>query len=171
ARYVYERRIASGSTLHELDVHNLASLLSGPLACLVGAKSAGKVIPDLVWAGNQAFKRVFLQALFTGDGSSSLLPRKTIQVSYSTYSGQLAKDVQLLLLEFGIIPRLCRYEKGEIKVVITNRRDARLFARNVGFLGAKQAKLERDLATIPMTSRALSHDHVPHIAEYIRAAS
>ena len=48
-----------------------------------------------------------------------------------------------------MISRLYRYDKGETKVVITNRRDARLFAANVGFLGAKQAKLERDLADDP----------------------
>ncbi|HZQ16732.1 MAG TPA: DNA gyrase subunit A [Gaiellaceae bacterium] len=136
---------------------------------LEGQRSGEKRIPGRVWRSSQGFKRVFLQALFTGDGSSSLLPRRTIQVAYSTCSEQLAKDVQLLLLEFGVVSRLRRYAKGEIKVVITNRRDARLFARNVGFLGAKQAKLDRELAQIPKESSALSHDHVPGIADYIRA--
>ncbi|MGH2801899.1 MAG: DNA gyrase subunit A, partial [Thermoleophilaceae bacterium] len=50
------------------------------------------------------------------------------------------------------------YEKGELKVVISNRRDARLFAERVGFLGAKQRKLERALVEIPETSRALSEE-------------
>ncbi len=131
--------------------------------------SAEKAVPESVWRGGRAFKRVFLQSLFTGDGSSSLLPRNTIQVSYSTNSEQLAKDVQLLLLEFGIISRLCRYAKVETKVGITNRRDARIFARDVGFLGAKQVKLEGHLAEIPLSSSALSHDHVPYVADYIRA--
>jgi DNA gyrase subunit A len=143
--------------------------LRSALVELCGLQSAHKRVPERVWRSSQAYKRVFLQALFTGDGSSSLLPRKTIQVSYSTYSEQLAKDVQLLLLEFGIVSRLCRYEKGETKVAITNRRDARLFARNVGFLGDKQAKLDRELAQVPKESRALSHDHVPGIAGYIRS--
>ncbi|HVW89226.1 MAG TPA: DNA gyrase subunit A, partial [Gaiellaceae bacterium] len=101
-RYVSRRRIASGSICWELDVHNLAALRTSPLAELSGLKSSDKRIPERVWRASQAYKRVFLQALFTGDGSSSLLPRKTIQVSYSTYSDQLAKDVQLLLLEFGV---------------------------------------------------------------------
>jgi DNA gyrase subunit A len=168
ARYVSERRIASGSTLLELDVPDLGALRASVLWELVGQRSAGKRIPETVWRGSQAFKRVFLQALFTGDGSSSLLPRKPIQVSYSTYSKQLAKDVQLLLLEFGVVSRLCHYAKGEVEVVITNRRDARLFSRNLGFLGAKQAKLERELAQVPEQSRALASDHVPFVAEYIR---
>ncbi|MGH2762735.1 MAG: DNA gyrase subunit A [Thermoleophilaceae bacterium] len=50
------------------------------------------------------------------------------------------------------------YEKGELKVVISNRRDARLFAERAGFLGAKQRKLERALVEIPETSRALSEE-------------
>ena len=168
SRYVYSRQIASGSLLYELDVQNLDHLHDSPLADLVG-KAAAKQVPEFVWRADAAFKRAFLRSLFAGDGSSSLLPRNTIQVSYSTYSEQLARDVQLLLLEAGVVSRICSYEKGEFKVVISNRRDARLFARNVGFLGVKQAKLEGDLATIPETSRALSHDHVPFLADYIRA--
>ena len=121
-----------------------------------------------MWRGSRPYKRAFLQSLFAGDGSSSLLPRKTIQVSYSTYSKQLAKDVQLLLLEFGVISRLCHYEKGETKVVITNKRDARRFMLDVGFLGAKQRKLEAALAAIPRQSTALSQDHIPYVADYIR---
>jgi DNA gyrase subunit A len=169
-RYVGQRTIASGSLLHELDVQNLEHLLDSPLGEMV-AKSRDKVVPEFIWQGGRELKRAFLQSLFTGDGSSSLLPRKTIQISYSTYSERLAHDVQQLLLEFGVIARLCRYDKGELKVVITNRRDARLFAGRVGFLGAKQEKLERDLATIPVQSRALSHDHVPFVADYIRGDS
>jgi DNA gyrase subunit A len=168
-RYVSRREIASGSTLWELDVQNVQRLNESVLGELRLLRAAEKRVPEQVWRASQAYKRVFLQALFTGDGSSSLLPRKTMQVSYSTYSEQLAKDVQLLLLEFGVISRLCRYAKGETKVVITNRRDARLFARNVGFLGAKQEKLDGELAQVPETSTALSSDRVPGMASYIRS--
>ena len=169
-RYVASRRIASGSLLHQLDIHNLAHLHESPLAQVVGA-SRQKLVPECVWRSSGVVKRAFLKSLFTGDGSSSLLPRSTIQISYSTCSERLARDVQLLLLEFGVAARICRYEKGEFKLVITNRRDARLFLRNVGFLGAKQEKLARALETIPEQSRALSRDHVPFVADYIRSES
>jgi DNA gyrase subunit A len=106
--------------------------------------------------------------LFEGDGSSSLLPRSTIQISYSTRSAYLADEVQQLLLEFGVVSTRCRYDDGEIKVVVTNRRNARIFARTVGFLGRKQAKLEAELARVPLASRALSSDHVPYVGEFIR---
>jgi DNA gyrase subunit A len=167
-RYVYRRQIASGSQLWELDVQNLDRLEQSPLADVAGA-AREKRVPDFVWNADPALKRAFLEALFTGDGSSSLLPRRSIQISYSTYSEQLAREVQMLLLEFGIAARTCRYAKGELKVVISNRRDARLFAERVGFLGAKQRKLERALGEIPETSRALSRDYVPYVADYIRS--
>ena len=86
ARYVYSRTIRSGSLCHELDVQNLAALRSSPLAELEGLTSEHKRVPEFVWAGSSGLKRVFLQALFEGDGSCSLLPRSTIQISYSTRS-------------------------------------------------------------------------------------
>jgi DNA gyrase subunit A len=167
-RYVARRVIASGSLLHELDVQQLESLRTSILGELIGSRSAQKFVPSFVWAGPAAVKRAFLQSLFEGDGSSSLLPRNTIQVSYSTCSARLASEVQQLLLEFGVVSRQCRYENGEIKVVITNRRDARIFAVQVGFLGRKQAKLESELGAVPATSSAMSSDHVPFVGDFIR---
>ncbi len=167
-RYVSERKTTSGSTLYELDVQDLTALRGGVLGELVGARSAGKFVPEFVWRGPAAVKRAFLQALFEGDGSSSLLPRNTIQISYSTRSDRLAREVQQLLLEFGVVSRQCRFDHGEIKVVVTNRRDARIFAAQVGFLGRKQAKLEAELAPVPASSRALSGDFVPLVGDFIR---
>jgi DNA gyrase subunit A len=168
-RYVSERTTRSGSRLYELDVQNLSRFNVSPLAFLVGQRSAAKRIPELVWRGSAAFKRAFLEALFTGDGSSSLLPRSTIQVSYSSCSPHLAAEVQQLLLEFGIVSRRCKpSSRGEHKVILTNRREARLFAERIGFLGVKHQKLRKDLAAIPVRSRALSSDHVPFVSSYIR---
>ena len=170
-RYVSQRVIRSGSLCHELDVHNLIALRSSELGVMVGLRSEAKRIPERVWSGSLRFKQAFLQALFEGDGSSSLLPRSTIQVSYSTRSSGLAADVQQLLLELGVVSRISLSARGEYKVVITNRRDARLFAQRVGFLGVKQLKLQRELGDVPLRSRALSSDHVPYVARYIREAS
>src|SRR3954466_11640668 len=168
-RYVRSRVIASGNPLHELDIQNLSALLRTDLAEMVTERSADKRVPTFIWASTTGTRRVFLQALFEGDGSSSLLPRNTIQVSYSARSDRLAREVQQLLLEFGVVSRLCRYEGGEIKVVVSNRRDARLFAANVGFLGRKQAKLQGELAQVPAESTAMSSDHVPFVADFLRA--
>ena len=167
-RYLNRRTIASGSELHELDIQDMTSLRRSVIGELIGSRSAQKFVPSFVWAAPPAVKRAFLQSLFEGDGSSSLLPRNTIQISYSTRSARLAREVQQLLLEFGVVTRQCRYDSGEIKVVVTNRRDARIFAATVGFLGRKQAKLESELGSVPVTSTALSSDHVPYVGDFIR---
>src|SRR5215207_659460 len=170
SRYVYDRVIGSGQRLIELDVQSMSHLNTSPLAVLAGSRSAEQSFPPLVWHSGTAFKRRFLQALFEGDGSTSALPRNTVQISYSTRSPRLAQDVQDMLLEFGIVSRQCRQATGEYKVYIGNRRDARLFANRVGFLGRKQLKLTRILASIPATSASLSSDQVPYIGDYLRAS-
>ena len=169
--YEYARTIKSGNVLHELDVQNMTALKDSPLAEMVGLRSSEKRVPTFVWAGSPAFKALFLRALFEGDGSSSLLKPAggfAIQISYSTRSQRLATEVQQLLLEFGVVSKQCHYDDGEIKVVVTNRRDARKFSSTVGFHGAKQRKLESELAHVPVSSSAMSADAVPFVADYIR---
>src|ERR1700744_168470 len=78
-RYVASRQIASGSVLHELDIQNLRPLMQSRLGELSGQRSAQKVVPEWLWQSPLAVKRAFLQGLFEGDGSCSLLPRNTIQ--------------------------------------------------------------------------------------------
>ncbi|MGB9226348.1 intein-containing DNA gyrase subunit A [Mycobacterium sp.] len=170
-RYVSQRRIASGSLLYELDIHNLSALRESRLGELCGQRSADKSIPDWLWQSPVPVKRAFLQALFEGDGSCSELPRNTIQVSYSTCSRQLAIDVQQLLLEFGVVSRRYRHAgaagEGEHKVVITNRAQAELFATSIGFGGAKQTKLTTVLAAMPACA-GVDSDHVPGLLAFIR---
>jgi DNA gyrase subunit A len=168
-RYVSERTIASGSNLLELDIHNLSALRTSRLADLIGQRSVDKVVPQWLWQSTAAVKRAFLGALFEGDGSCSALPRKTIQVSYSTRSGRLAKDVQQMLLEFGVISRRYLHATGEHKVVITNRAHAELFAKQVGFGGTKQAKLQGLVEALPAKAAGLDTDHVPGLAAFVRA--
>ncbi len=166
-RYLSSRTIASGSTLHELDIHNLTELKKTRLGDLRGRRSADKAIPDWLWQSPAAVKRAFLQALFEGDGSCSALPRNTIQISYSTRSERLAADVQQILLEFGVVSKRYRFAVGEHKVVITNRAQAELFATQVGFGGAKQAKLTTILSSMP-TCAGMDTDYVPGLARFIR---
>jgi DNA gyrase subunit A len=168
-RYVSERTIPSGSNLLELDIQNLAALRTSRLAGLVGQRSADKAVPEWLWHSAAAVKRAFLQALFEGDGSCSVLPRNTIQISYSTRSGRLARDVQQMLLEFGVISRRYLHATGEHKVVITDRAHAELFANQIGFGGTKQPKLVALLEALPLTASGLDTDYVPGLATFIRA--
>jgi len=169
ARYRSSRLLRSGRKIHELDVQDLTALRGSCLAGLIGRRSADKCVPDAVWLGGAGMKRVFLQSLFEGDGSVSLLRRNAIRIGYSTRSEDLAREVQQLLFEFGVVSR--RYHNGrtgEHQVYVCNKRDARLFASRVGFWGRKQLKLLALLDLVPFESRSLSSDHVPFVGSYLR---
>ncbi len=168
--YVSSRTIASGSVLHELDVHNLEDLRRSRLAELIGKRSADKQVPRCIWASALGVKRAFLATMFEGDGSVSLAERASIHIRYDSYSRKLARDVQSLLLEFGVASRILELKGGTAwRVSITNRRDARLFQERVGFLTRKKELLDAALEQIPRVSRAMSADHIPFIAAYVRA--
>jgi DNA gyrase subunit A len=136
--------LPSGKTLYKFGT---GKLLRTPLAELEGQKSDAKRIPDFVWRAPLGAKRAFLQALFEGDGCASVLHDQrrsdaTVQISYSTRSEGLSIDVQLMLLEFGIVGKRCHDEKsGEWKVYLTSRRQVRRFADRVGFACTKQDRL------------------------------
>src|SRR3954470_583856 len=171
SRSVCEQTIASGSLQHTLSIRSMAPLKQSRLWELKGQRSATKYVPQWMWNSPAAVKRVFLQSLFEGDGSCSALPRNTLQISYSTRSVQLAKDVQQMLLEFGVISRRYLHATGEHKVVITNRGHGELFATQIGFGGAKQEKLTALLSVLPERAAGLDSDHVPGLAAFIRANS
>ncbi len=171
ARYLQNESLSSGKQLKRFNTPKIDVFERSALGELVGKRSADKQIPEFVWRGQADAKQAFLQALFEGDGSVSYLGKNSIQISYSTRSEQLARDVQDLLLEFGVICRRVEYQSGEIKLVIGNRRDAKLFARNVGFWGAKQEKLEGILDALPGALSGNDTDRVPFLAEYVRAES
>ena len=140
-------------------------------AVRAGASASGgpadTFVPSFVWAAPPAVKRAFLQALFERAGSSPQIRRDTTEISYATGSARLAREVQQLLLEFGVVTRQRTDDNGEIRVVVTTRRDARIFAAAVGFVGRKQAELESRLGAVPTDSTAPS-DHVPYVGDFIR---
>ena len=141
------------------------------LALAAGQRWEQTCVPEFVWQAPLGAKQAFLQGLFEGDGSCSALGRNTIQISYSTFSDQLAHDLQVLLLEFGVISRQVRHANGETKVVIGNRRDAARFSQDIGFWGAKQSKLTAILDTLPAGPSQRTTDRVPFMAAYVRLES
>jgi DNA gyrase subunit A len=168
-RGVRTETLKSGRSLYRFDTANTAALRGSPLAEMIGHGAREKRIPDFIWAASPARKRAFLQALFEGDGTMGLSARHSLSINYCTYSQQLARDVQELLLEFGVVSTVTTNAKGEIRVHINNRRNVRLFAGNVGFLGRKHLLLLDRLAEIPLSSTAMSSDHIPFLADYVRS--
>ncbi|MDP3917586.1 MAG: LAGLIDADG family homing endonuclease, partial [Candidatus Woesebacteria bacterium] len=63
-------------------------------------------VPENVLLGNQNMQKGFLQALFTADGHVAGTTKKGVSVRLTSISESLLKDVQKLLLNFGIVSRI-----------------------------------------------------------------
>ncbi|AWV47024.1 DNA gyrase subunit A [Mycobacterium leprae Kyoto-2] len=166
-RCISSRITVSGSTLLELDVYNLIEFKKTRLSGLCGQRSADKLVPDWLWHSPSTVKRAFLQALFEGEGFSSILSRNIIEISYSTPSERLAADVQQMLLEFGVVSERYCHTVNEYKVVIANRAQVEMFFTQVGFGVTKQAKLIRDVVSMSPCV-GMDINCVPGLATFIR---
>jgi DNA gyrase subunit A len=166
-REVITHELSDGSTRHELDVQDL-TLIKASVLSKVAGRSGAKRVPGFIWSGSAARKRMFLRALFTAQGWCTAGAETAVVVSYRTPREQLAKDVQQLLLEFGIVSLRRQNDSGEYVVTIAERRDAQLFTSRIGFLGAKQRTMTELLITKSDDAPG-GADHVPGLAEFLRA--
>jgi replicative DNA helicase len=71
-----------------------------------GRSAAEKYVPEFIFRVTRPKAALFLNRLFACDGSIYVLASGQAGLSYSTVSQKLARDVQHLLLRFGILARL-----------------------------------------------------------------
>jgi DNA gyrase subunit A len=166
-RYVYTRHTRRDrKEIHSLDVQDLKAFREGPLSGLIGVKSAEKRVPEHIWQGGPGIKRAFLMAALEGDGSVTCAQDNSFTVQFHSYSRQLARDIQDLLLEFGIHSHLSHYSRGEYRVIASGRHNVHAFAERVGFLTDKHDKLLGVLRSLPRRTHKLSNDHAPLLATF-----
>jgi deoxycytidine triphosphate deaminase len=127
------------------------------------AGAADKFVPQIIFTAPERSVRLFLQALFSGDGSVHHADRG-IFLEYYSNSRRLIEDVHHLLLRFGIFS-LIREKTTAIgtracKIQITDKDQILRFAERVGFSpgSAKQRMLEeRVLPSIAAQPRRKSN--------------
>ena len=172
-RYVSTRQTrVDRRPIHELDIHDMEAFRSGPLADMIEVRSEHKYIPEAVWRGGWGVKRAFLMACFEGDGGPRVAP-DGFSVHYTTYSNRLARELQEMLLEFGVLATRTQYTRTsgsvEHRLIISGLRNVRAFAERVGFLATKQAKLAELVSHAPLRPQRLSSDKVPFVADFVRS--
>ncbi|MBI2411325.1 MAG: hypothetical protein HYV32_05530 [Candidatus Kerfeldbacteria bacterium] len=123
-------------------------------------------VPQPVWEGTAEMQKGFLQGLFTADGHVAGSPEKGVSIRLTSISEDLLKEVQQLLLNFGIVSRL--YANRRMEQVrelpdgrgglasypcqaqhdlVISKAGLKIFATSVGFLSsAKQQKLTKLLS-------------------------
>jgi deoxycytidine triphosphate deaminase len=142
----------------------------------VGA--ADKFVPQVVFTAHAPAVRLFLQALFSGDGSVHH-SEQGILLEYCSKSRRLIEDVHHLLLRFGIFSLIREYTTAigtpACKIQITDQGQMLRFAERIGFSpgSLKQRLLEQKV--LPMIAaqprRKSNCDALPEEAWAIAGAA
>ncbi|WP_295392136.1 replicative DNA helicase [uncultured Thiodictyon sp.] len=116
---------------------------------LWGKGAHGKFVPEPVFRLPKAQLAVFLNRLFATDGWATVLATGQSQLGYATVAERLGRQVQHLLLRFGIIAKLRRREmKGPNgpaiawQLDITDPGSIQTFMAEIGIF-SKESALER----------------------------
>ncbi|MBM3229996.1 hypothetical protein FJZ26_06195, partial [Candidatus Parvarchaeota archaeon] len=133
---------------------------------LYGKKSAAKFIPEVVFRLPREKLALFLNRLFSCDGSiyhNSM--ENSWRISYSSVSEQLARQVQHLLLRFGVVGIL-RWKKTQSKLGRAFELEIKgefieTFIRNIGFFGQKADRQKVALLGMEGIRRNSNIDTIP----------
>jgi len=145
----------------------------------LNAGATDKFVPQCVFVAPESSVRLFLQALFSGDGSV-YHHGNSLYVEYYSNSHRLIADLHHLLLRFGVFSlirdRITALGTQAWRIQITDRAQIQRFAERIGFVpgSLKQRVLEAEvLPKIQVQPRCNSHfDTLPREAwAMVRAAA
>jgi deoxycytidine triphosphate deaminase len=120
----------------------------------VAVRSPEKFVPAPVFELRRDLLAHFLRALFSGDGGISIARHAAVHLEFTSTSECLARDVQHLLLRFGVVAllrsRATASGRGAFVLGITSKDEIVRFAGEIGFLpgSRKQRRLEEALEQI-----------------------
>ncbi|MBW3654715.1 MAG: replicative DNA helicase, partial [Gemmatimonadetes bacterium] len=134
---------------------------------LWGKGAAEKSVPAAVFSLRADLVALFISGLFATDGWATVLASGQAQLGYATVSERLARQVQHLLLRFGVIAslrkRMVRYReerRPSWQLDITDARSIRTFAREIGIFG-KEAALDAAVRAVESKRYQTNRDLVP----------
>jgi replicative DNA helicase len=135
--------------------------------CLYGCDGHAKFIPTPIFTLPRDLLSLFLNRLFATDGWATVLRCKQAQLGYATVSERLARQVQHLLLRFGVIAslkkRLVKYKESHRlswQLDITDAKSIRTFISEIGIFG-KEERLAAVLESLEKRKYQTNRDLVP----------
>ncbi len=118
------------------------------LGYLIGAECNAhhKFVPNFIFTLQKSLVAIFLNRLFSTDGWASVLSSGQVQLGFASVSEQLVRQIQHLLLRFGIIARLkhrsIKYQQERLnawQLDITDARSISTFITEIGIFGKEEA--------------------------------
>jgi len=134
----------------------------------IGDKDAQtKTVPAMVFRLKRSQISLFLNRLFATDGWATVLPSGQALLGYTTVSEKLARQVQHLLVRFGIIAALkkssVKYKKTDQltwQIDITDALSIKTFISEIGIFGKEEA-LSRVQEALARKMSQPKHDLIP----------
>jgi replicative DNA helicase len=134
---------------------------------LYGADAHGKHVPEMVFTLPREQVALFLNRLFATDGWATVHTSGQAQLGYCTVSERMARQVQHLLLRFGVIAALRRrsvkYHTGRREawqIDITDAQAIERFASEIGIFG-KEEQLASAVAAVRARRYQTNRDLIP----------
>ena len=132
--------------------HDIVEYLGGKMA-----KSPFKVVPDKIAGAKREVVRAFLRGLFDGDGYAYADNRgSSICVGLGMTSENIVRDVQTLLLHFGIVATLHKEGIAKPSVLIPNGGNHHLWRLKI--LGAEAVRFFKEVGfSLPRKQGVFGH--------------
>jgi deoxycytidine triphosphate deaminase/intein/homing endonuclease len=112
-----------------------------------------KFVPQSIFTAPEGSVRLFLQSLFSGDGSV-YSSNAGVFVEYYSKSRRLIEDVHHLLLRFGVFSlireKITAIGTRACKIQITDKDQIRRFAERIGFTPGSLKQKRLDVEVLPM---------------------
>jgi replicative DNA helicase len=132
---------------------------------LFGLRSHEKFIPAQIFSLPQNQLALFLRHLWATDGSVTTGKSGAVRVYYSTTSERLARELQMLLLRFGIIARLHAvgnaYGHPQWTIDVKGVKDQRRFLDEIGVHGERGSAVVQARRRLEAMTAAGRFDTVP----------
>jgi replicative DNA helicase len=148
---------------------NGQNLLTGWLKKLGvwGCNSHGKFIPKEIFTLKKELVAILLNRLFATDGWACVLASGQVQLGFASVSEKMIRQVQHLLLRFGVIAKLkkrsVKYKNGRNsawQIDITDAVSIKTFIKEIGIFG-KETALNLALETLENRTYQTNDDLIP----------
>ncbi len=144
---------------------------------LMGKSAHTKCIPDCVFELSREQMAIFLNRAFACDGSVYVQNGEQVALSYATVSERLARDMQHLLLRFGILAKL-RYRQVNYagttrscyELRITHQAHVQRFLTDIGIYGKEDAVCQALTVSQTKAPKVILDTLPPEVWELIQQA-
>ena len=121
--------------------------------CELNVGAAEKFVPQCIFTAPENSVRLFLQSLFSGDGSV-YSSEAGVFLEYYSNSRRLIEDVHHLLLRFGVFSlireKITATGTRACKIQITDKDQIRRFAERIGFTPGSLKQQRLDVEVLPL---------------------